>query len=183
MGKNIKSYATTQVHFPREREGSLTAKGSKSLVYNMVQLNRTYYSLFKLQAKFSKLSSPGKIPANYANSAQFAPTVREFRKIRTFYIMFQMPAPAENPAKFQRITQIPRSLPTQSANHAKFAHFVNIFYSYFRHLQRQRMLRNSSELRKFRAVHPHSLRIARNSHHLLTLHLTFQMPGQWQRTP
>ena len=26
MGKNIKSYATTQVHFPREREGSLTAK-------------------------------------------------------------------------------------------------------------------------------------------------------------
>ena len=27
MGKNIKSYATTQVHFPREREGSLKAKG------------------------------------------------------------------------------------------------------------------------------------------------------------
>ena len=26
MGKNIKSYATTQVHFPREREGSLMAK-------------------------------------------------------------------------------------------------------------------------------------------------------------
>ena len=27
MGKNIKSYATTQVHFPREREGGLMAKG------------------------------------------------------------------------------------------------------------------------------------------------------------
>ena len=26
MGKNIKSYATTQVHFHRERKGSLTAK-------------------------------------------------------------------------------------------------------------------------------------------------------------
>ena len=26
MDKNIKSYATTQVHFPQEREGSLTAK-------------------------------------------------------------------------------------------------------------------------------------------------------------
>ena len=26
MGKNIKSYATTQVHFPQEREGSLMAK-------------------------------------------------------------------------------------------------------------------------------------------------------------
>ena len=27
MGKNFKSYATTQVHLPREREGSLTAQG------------------------------------------------------------------------------------------------------------------------------------------------------------
>ena len=27
MGKNIKSYATTKVHSPREREGSLTAPG------------------------------------------------------------------------------------------------------------------------------------------------------------
>ena len=59
------------------------------------------------------------------------PTVHEFPKIRAFYIMFQAPAPAENPAKFQRITQIPRSSPTQSANHAKFAHFVNLFYIMF----------------------------------------------------
>ena len=69
----------------------------------MVRLNRTYYSLLKstsktvwygltvhifrlknLQAKFSKLSFPVKIPANYANSTQFAHTVRELRKIRTF---------------------------------------------------------------------------------------------------
>ena len=27
--------------------------------------------------------------------------------------MFQAPAPTENPGKFQRITQIPRSSPTQ----------------------------------------------------------------------
>ena len=59
------------------------------------------------------------------------PTVREFPKIRTFYIMFQVPAPAENPAKFQQITQIPRSSPTQSVNCAKFAHFVNLFYIMF----------------------------------------------------
>ena len=115
---------------PPGKGGKPYGKRSKSLVYNMVRLNRTYYSLFKLQAKFSKLSSP-KIPANYTNSTQFAPTVREFRKICTFYIMFQTPAPAENPAKFQRITQIPRSSPTQSANHAKFAHFVNLFYIMF----------------------------------------------------
>ena len=130
-----------------------------------------------------KIVFPSQIPANYANSAQFAPTVREFCKIRTFYIMFQTPAPAENPAKFQRITQIPHSSPTQSANHAKFAHFVNLFYISFRHLPQQRTLSNSSELRKSHAIRPHSPRITRNSHHLLTLHLTFQMPDQWQTTP
>ena len=42
--------------------------------------------------------------------------------------MFQRPAPAENPQQFQRITQIPHSLPTQSTNHAKFAPFANIIY-------------------------------------------------------
>ena len=45
--------------------------------------------------------------------------------------MFQAPAPAENPGKFQRITQIPCSSPTQPANYAKFAHFVNLFYIMF----------------------------------------------------
>ena len=79
---------------------------------------------------FFKLGPSGKIPANYTNSAQFAHTVREFRKIRTivnlFYIMFQAPAPTENAQEFQRITQIPRNSPTQSTNHAKFAPFANI---------------------------------------------------------
>ena len=45
--------------------------------------------------------------------------------------MFQAPAPAENLQKFQRITQIPCSLPTQSANLAKFAPFVNLLYIMF----------------------------------------------------
>ena len=40
--------------------------------------------------------------------------------------MFQRPAPAENPQEFQRITQIPRNSPKQSANYAKFAPFVNL---------------------------------------------------------
>ena len=120
--------------------GKPYGKRSKSLIYNMERLNRTYYSLFKLQTKFSKLSSP---------------------------------------VKFQRITQIPHSLPPQSANSAKFAHFT----SCFRHLPQQRTLQNSSELHKFHAIRPHSPRITRNSHHLLTLHLTFQMPDQWQTTP
>ena len=42
--------------------------------------------------------------------------------------MFQAPAPAENPAEFQRITQIPCSSPTQSTNHARFAPFANIIH-------------------------------------------------------
>ena len=42
--------------------------------------------------------------------------------------MFQAPAPAANPAEFQQITQIPRVLPTQSVNHAKFAPFANTIH-------------------------------------------------------
>ena len=34
------------------------------------------------------------------------------------------------PVKFQRITQIPCNLPTQSANYAKFAHFVKLILYY-----------------------------------------------------
>ena len=39
---------------PPGKGGKPYGKRSKSLVYNMVRLNRTYYSLFKLQAKFSE---------------------------------------------------------------------------------------------------------------------------------
>ena len=40
--------------------------------------------------------------------------------------MFQTPASTENAQEFQRIMQILRSSPTQSANYAKFAPFANI---------------------------------------------------------
>ena len=107
-------------------------------------LNRTYYSLLKLQAKFSKLSPP---------------------------------------VKFQRITQIPLNSPTQSANSAKFAHFVNLFYIMFQAPAPTENAQEFQRIVKFYAVRPHSPRIMRNSHHLLTLHLMFQMPDQWQTTP
>ena len=176
MGKNIKSYATTQVHFPREREGSLTAKGPNLLF-------KTYYSLLKFTSKIFKNCLPQSNSSELRKFCAICPhslriTQNSHHSINLLYIMFQAPSPAENPAEFQRIMQIPRNSPTQSANYAKFAHFVNIFYFYFRHLPRQRTLRNSSELRKFRVIRPHSPRITRNSHHLLTLHLTFQMPDQ-----
>ena len=109
--------------------GKPYGKRSKSLVYNMVRLNRTYYSLFKLQTKFSKLSSPVKFqritrnsrssPTQSANHAKFA------HFVNLFYIMFQAPASTENAQQFQRITQILRNSPTQSANYVKFAPFAN----------------------------------------------------------
>ena len=95
----------------------------------MVWLNRTYFFAFKnLQAKFSKLSFPVKfqrimqipcnLPTQSANYAKFA------HFVNLFYIMFQAPAPAENPEKFQRITQILHDSPTQPVNHVNSAHFA-----------------------------------------------------------
>ena len=102
----------------------------------MVRLNRTHYSLLKFftgkifqlshQVEFQRITQiPRSSPTQSANYAKFA------HFVNLFYIMFQAPAPSENPGKFQRITQIPRSSPTQSANYAKFAHFVNLFYIMF----------------------------------------------------
>ena len=65
---------------------------------------------------------PRNSPTQSANYAKFA------HFVNLFYIMFQAPAPAENPAKFQRITQIPRNSPTQSANDTKFAPFIHIIH-------------------------------------------------------
>ena len=48
MGKNIKSYATIPSPFPREREGSLTAKVLKILRFKYGTLNRTPYSHLKI---------------------------------------------------------------------------------------------------------------------------------------
>ena len=56
---------------PQGKGGKPYGKRSKSLVYNMVRLNRTYYSLFKLQAKLSKL--------HQSNSSE----LRKFRAVRS----------------------------------------------------------------------------------------------------
>ena len=121
----------------------------------MVRLNRTYYSLLNftsklfsnwvLQAKFQRI-----MQIYYTLCFRHLPrqrTLRNSSELRKFcticpqssritrnshllltYLMFQTPAPAENSQEFQRIMQIPRSLPTYSVNHAKFAKFANIIY-------------------------------------------------------
>ena len=74
---------------------------------------------------------------------------------------------------------LPSQIPANYANAVQFAHTVcefrknlHILLTYstlcFRHPPQQRTLRNSSELRKFHAIRPHSPRILQNSHILLT---------------
>ena len=171
MGKNIKSYATTQVHFPREREGSLTAKGPNlsftiwyGLTVHIIRFSN-YKQNFQNCLPQSNSSELHKFRAIRPHSPRITqnshilltysilcfrhlPRQRTFRnssgscKFRTvrphspritqnshillnlFYIMFQAPAPAENPAEFQQITQIPRDSPTQPANHANSTHLA-----------------------------------------------------------
>ena len=105
---------------------------------------------------------PRSLPTNSANNAKFAPF------IYPLYLMFQIHAIAENCLKFQRIRQISLNSPTDATNYAKFAPIINPFILCFRGLPRQRTLRNSSEVCKFRAVRPQLPRITRNSHQLLT---------------
>ena len=52
MGKNIKSYATIQVHFPGEGREALRQKVQIFPAKNVIQLNRTH-SFLNLQQNFS----------------------------------------------------------------------------------------------------------------------------------
>ena len=81
MGKNIKNYATTQVHSPGEGREALRQKvqisrQKKKKKKKMVQFNHTH-SFLNLQAKFFKFMfcTSVKFTANYANSMQFTPNI------------------------------------------------------------------------------------------------------------
>ena len=69
--------------------------------------------------------------------------------------MFQAPAPAENPGKFQRITQIPHDSPTQPANY-EFRTLCTIIKTYVIDFQisdhRQRTQENWSESTRQRTL-------------------------------
>ena len=128
MGKNIKSYATTQVHSPgkgrvalREKVLNLSFKIRYDLTVHIIRFKKKIFT-----GKIFKIVPSSQIPANYTNSAQFAP---------------------HSP----RIMQNSHILLTYSI-------------LCFRHLPRQRTLENSSELRRFRMIRPHSPRITRIPH-------------------
>ena len=70
--------------------------------------------------------------------------------------MFQAPAPAGGPAEFQRIAQIPRSSPTQSANHAKFAPFIHIIHLFqmpHQWQERRKIPANQVKFARFAPIH------------------------------
>ena len=71
MGKNIKSYAT--IHSPGKGREALRQKVFKiwyGLTVHIIRFCRQNFQFFKIFPS-------SKIPANYANSAHFAHTVRE----------------------------------------------------------------------------------------------------------
>ena len=89
MGKNIKSYATTQVHFPQEREGSLMAKGP-NLLFTIWYGLTVHIIRFKITSKIFKIVFPSQIPVNYADSVRFAHTARESCKFHTLRTKIQI---------------------------------------------------------------------------------------------
>ena len=80
-------------------------------------------------------------------------------------------------AKFKQIKQNPLNLPIYSTDYAKSAPIINLFILCFRGLPRQCTLRNSSKLRRFCAVRPHSPQTTQNSPNLLTYSTLFQAPA------
>ena len=114
---------------PRGREGSLTAK-SPNLSAKKIWYSLTVHIRFQIyKQNFSNLcfvlrSNLQRIMQIPRNSPQISRTIYR-------YIMFQMPALAENSLKFQRIVQIPHNSPTTSVNHAKFVPFANSLYIMF----------------------------------------------------
>ena len=107
---------------------------------------------------------PGKGGKPYGKSSKNPSFNKMVRLNRTHYSLLKIYR-----QNFQFFKIAPSS--QSPANYAKFAHFVNLLC--FRH-HRQRTLQNSSELRKFRAIRPHSPRMTRNSHHYSHYTLRFR---------
>ena len=172
MGKNIKSYATIpKVQFPQEREGYLTAKSPNLLAKIWYSLTvHIHFFILNLQAKFFKFTFCllAKFPANYTNSAQFAPQkkpqiMQNSHRLSTIHYTFRCLTSG------RELSEIP-------ANQAKFAPFTHKFHElrkfrtkihphlvhYFQNHQ-QRTPRNWSESTRFCSVRPQLPRIMQNS--------------------
>ena len=154
----------------------------------MVRLNRTYYSLLKFTSKIFKNCLP---QSNSSELRKFRAICPHSRRItRNWHILLTYSTlcfrhlPRQRTLRNSSELRKFRAIRPHSPRITQNSHILLTYSTLcYRHLPQQRMLRNSSELRKFRAIRPHSPPITQNLHHLLTLHHTFQMPDQWQRTP
>ena len=123
MGTNIKCYATTQVHSPREGREALRQKVQIFQLKNVIRLNRTH-SFLNLQAKFfnyklwqnfqrikqNSLNSP----TYSANYAKFAPIINPF--ILLYFRGLPRQRTLRNPSKLYRFHAIRPQLPRITRN-------------------------------------------------------------------
>ena len=123
---------------PWEREGSLMAKSPNLSAKNVIRLNRTH-SFLNFSSKIFQIyvlylgqisSELSKIRSIHPHTPRITQSLHQLLT-HLYYIMFQVPASAENSQEFQQITQIPLSSPTTSTNYAKFAPFLNSLYTMF----------------------------------------------------
>ena len=129
-----------------------------------------------------KSISPGKGREALRQKVQIFHLQNMIRLNRTYYSLLNFTSKIFQNlvfrAKFKQIKQNPLNSLIYSTNCAKFTPIINLFVLCFRHLPRQRTLWNSSELRKFCAIRPHSPRITRNSHIFVNLfYIMFQAPA------
>ena len=123
---------------PGEGRKALRQKVQIFRVKNMIRLNHTH-SFLNFSSKIFQIYVLylGQISSELSKIRSICPHIPQIMQnshqllTHLYYIMFQAPAPAENSQEFQRITQIPRSLPTSATNHAKFAPFINSLYIMF----------------------------------------------------
>ena len=135
MGKNIKVMPHSHSPFSLGKGGKPYGKTSK---YPHLLAKNIVWLTVHIASKFNHIHSFLNLQQNFQTKFSCP-----------FYTL----------AKSQQIKQNLLNLPTWSANYTKFTPFVNSFTLCFRHLPRQRTLRNSSELCKFCAVCPHGPRI------------------------
>ena len=158
-----------QVHFPgkgrealRQKVLNLSFKVQYGLTVHIIRFYRQNFQFFKIVPS-------SQIPANYANSAQFAHTVRELGKIRTFFANlfyyvsgtcsgrepWKIPANYSDSARFAHIARESRELRTL---HTIIKTYV-VDFQISDH--RQRTQENWSESTRFRSIRPSITRITR----------------------
>ena len=144
MGKNIQSYATTQVHFPQEREGSLTAKSphlSAKIWYRLTV--HICFLILNLQSKIFQIYALyfGKISSELCKICSIrSHTPRMMQNSHHLFTHVSDAYPG------RELSEIP-------ANQAKFAPFTHKF-------------RELRELCTFRTkIHPHLIHYFQISSH------------------